>query len=133
MSNESETEYTKSIEIQEKLVIEENRIELTNDLAKSYWGKGIVLDKLGKIKEAIEFYDKAIELWEETLQRGEVQNLPNMAIVLGIRSDTHRKAGNTDSAEKDMQRLYQLLEVTKQHKEIEHLGSYIQTEIDERS
>ncbi len=131
--NQAEKEYDKAIKIYERLVNEENRIELTNDMAMTYWGKGNALNGLGKIKEAIDFYDKAIEFWDETLQRGEVQNLPNMAIVLGIRSDTHRKAGNPDSAEKDMRRLYQLLELTKQHKEIEHLGTYIQAQIDKRS
>ena len=106
--SEAEAEYNKSIEIQESLVKEEKRIELTNDLAMSYWGKGLALKNLGKINEAIKIYGDALTLWEETLLRGEIQNLPNMAIVLGIRFDTHKQAGNDDLAAKDMQRLHQL-------------------------
>jgi tetratricopeptide (TPR) repeat protein len=131
--SEAETDYDKSIKIQEGLVTEENRVELTNDLAKSYWSKGNTVKYLGRIDEAIKFYDKSINLFEQTLQRGEVHNLPNMAIVLGIRFGAYKEAGNADSAEKDMRRLHELLELTKQHKEIEHLGEYIQKEIDKQS
>ncbi len=131
--SEAEAEYNKSIEIQESLVKEEKRIELTNDLAMSYWGKGLALKNLGKINEAIKIYGDALTLWEETLLRGEIQNLPNMAIVLGIRFDTHKQAGNDDLAAKDMQRLHQLLELTRQDTRIEHLGKSIQDEIDKRS
>ena len=99
----------------------------------AYLNKGVSLDSLGKLNEAIEHYGDAINLWEETLQHGEIQNLPNIAIALRNRSNTHRKAGNADLADKDMRRLHELLEFTKQHQEIEHLDEAIQAEIDDRS
>ncbi len=130
--NEAIIEFDKAIQILSDLV-DRGRSEFTNDLALSYINKGNALDSLDKLNEAIEFYDDAINLWEETLQRGEFQNLPNIAMASGNRLITHRKAGNADLAEKDMSRLYELLEFTKQHKEIEHFGEYIQRQIDKRS
>jgi tetratricopeptide (TPR) repeat protein len=130
--NEAIAEYDKAI-LSYKRLVDGGRTELANDLASALMNKGNALDSLGKLKEAIEFYGKAINSWEETLQRGEFHNLPNIAIALGNRLDTHRTAGNTDLAEKDMRRLHELLAFTKQHKEIEHLGDAVQTEIDKRS
>jgi tetratricopeptide (TPR) repeat protein len=130
--NEAIIETEKAIAIRKPLVAS-GRTELTNALAIAYNNKGEILVQLNKLNEAIEFYDTAINLWEETRQRGEVQNLPRLAECLGNRLDTHRTAGNADLAEKDMRRLHELLAFTKQHKETEHLGEAIQTEIDKRS
>ncbi len=130
--NEAIAEYDEVISIRQRLV-DGGRTELENDLALAFLNKGIALVQLDEINEAIKFYGKAINRWEETLQHGEIQNLPNIAIALGNRLNTHKKAGNNDSAEKDMRRLHELLAFTKQHKEIEHLGEYIQTEIDKWS
>ena len=109
------------------------RRELANDLAMTYQNKGVALKSLGKLAEAIVFYSDGIQLWEETLQRGEVQNLPNLALGLGNRFATHRQAGNDDLATRDMQRLHQLLELTRQDTRIEHLGKSIQDQIDKWS
>jgi tetratricopeptide (TPR) repeat protein len=128
-SSEAIVEYDKAISIWKDLV-DNGRTELANDLASAFMNKGVSLASLGKLNEAIAEYDKAIDLREEMLRDRYFHILPNIAKALGNRLDTHRKAGNADSAEKDMRRLHELLEFTKQHKEIEHLGEAIQAEID---
>ena len=130
--NEAIIECEKAIAIQNRLM-EQGRGELANELAKAYLNKGNALQDLGKLKEATEIYGKAILLWEETLLSGEVQNLPHLAGSLGNRLIDLRKIGNYELAAKDMQRLHELLEFTKQHKEIEHLGESIQVVIDRLS
>lgn len=131
--NEAILEHDKGIAIRQVLVEEQGRSELANNLAMAYGNKGNVLWGLGQQSDAIELYGDAINLWEESLQRGEVQNLPEYAICLGNRFGAHSKAGNDDLAAKDMQRLYELLEVTKQDKRIAHLSQAIQAEIDKWS
>ncbi len=127
--DEAISELQKAITIFEPLV-EQGRGESANDLAGAYLSKGNALQRLGKLNEAIEVCVEAIRLLEESLQSSEVHYLPNLAIGLGNRLGLYQKAGNTDLAEKDMRRLHELLEFTKQHKGIEHLGESIQAVID---
>lgn len=130
--DEAIEEYNKSITILKDLV-ENRHDELASQLAMTYLNKGNTLLQLGELKETNETYSEAIKLFEETFQRGEVQNLVKLAAVLGSRIDIHRKTKKLELAEKDMQRLHELLEVTKQREECEHLAQSIQAEIDKRS
>ncbi|MCY7346482.1 MAG: tetratricopeptide repeat protein, partial [Pyrinomonadaceae bacterium] len=74
---EAIAEYDKAIEIRERLVNDENRGELSNELAAAYMNKGVALVSQGALIEAIAEYDRAIAIRERLVNqenRGELAN-----------------------------------------------------------
>ena len=53
--------YDRAIEIRERLVHQEGRWELANDLAMAYMNKAIAVSALGDHRAALALYDRAIE------------------------------------------------------------------------
>ncbi len=89
-SDESIADYNKAIEIYEKLVNEQGRSDLLYGLASVYVNKGVALENLESLEglyEAVEIYNKAIILWENTIRQGKLQDLPNFIKVIANRID----------------------------------------------
>lgn len=72
----------------------------------TYWGKGIVFVRLGKLTEAIDRYNEAIKIWEKCLQRNEHYILPNLFTVLYLRVRVLSEMENWNLIAKDVRRMF---------------------------
>ena len=65
-------------EIGEKCLVEFADIDEKLKMAKTYNNLGLVYWKLGEYQKAIEYYDKALQIWKDKLG----ENHPNTKIVM---------------------------------------------------
>ena len=127
---EAIVEYNKAIEILERLVNELRQDQFANALASAYLNKGNVLSQLDKLSEATEIYGNAICLWEESLQIGNVQNLPNLIKAFRIRTKVFIKLEDWQNVGVDVAKAFDLEKKYKEHLS-EHFRQLIGQEIGE--
>ena len=109
------TEYDAAIKIYERLVNELNQDQFANNLAMAYVNKGNTLSQLDNLSEATEIYGNAISLWEESLQTGNVQNLPNLIKAFRIRTEVFIKLEDWQNVGVDVGRAFDLEKKYKEH------------------
>lgn len=127
--DEEIVEYNKSIRIREELVFEQGRTESAHGLAMAYLNKGVTLDNLGRLDEAIRLHSQAIELWANSISRGEAQNIPKLAEGLRNRGVLLFRTGKLREAEGDMSEISRLFELTQSIPGGERLAEKIMREI----
>ena len=69
--------YDRAIEIRERLVNQEGRRELANNLAGSYQSKAVAVSALGDKRAAVSLYDRAIEIYERLVNQEGRRELAN--------------------------------------------------------
>ena len=84
--------------VYERLVNVQNRQELLNNLAGSYNNKGISLDNLGRLNEAIVEYNKAIEILKNLVGNGRSELLNDLAMVYLNKGVSLDNLGRLDEA-----------------------------------
>ena len=81
----------------------------------AYVNKGNTLSQLDNLSEATEIYGNAISLWEESLQTGNVQNLPNLIKAFRIRTEVFIKLEDWQNVGVDVGRAFDLEKKYKEH------------------
>ena len=74
--------YDRAIEIRERLVHQEGRRELANDLAMAYMNKANAVSALGDNRAAVGLYDRAIEIRERLVHQEGRRELANDLAIL---------------------------------------------------
>ncbi len=72
--------------------------EIENSLAKAHLNLGTAFDALGRCKEAIEHYDRAIVIRQRLVDVGESRYLDDLALTCNNKSNTLKRIGNLRGA-----------------------------------
>ncbi len=97
--------YDRAGAIWERLVEQEGRHELTNELAKNYVNKAIALWKLGDLPGALTLYDRAIALRERlVVLEGRWELTADLAPLFASRAEILQALGQTDRVGDDAER-----------------------------
>ncbi len=128
---EAIAEYNEAIKIRERLVNELNQDQYANDLAEAYMNKGYTVSLLGELSEATKICGTAISLWEESLQTGKIQNLPNLIKTFQIRTEVFIKLEDWQNVGVDVEKAFMFsLPKLKSENFSEHHKWLIRQEID---
>jgi len=103
--------YDKAIKIRERLVHQQGRRELANDLAWCYNNKGNAVRALGDNRAAVALYEKAIEIRERLVhQEGRRELAGDLAWVQLYWADIANKLGQHDQAKRVARQAVETLE-----------------------
>ncbi len=109
--NEAVEENDKAIAMFEKLVNEQGRIDLANNLAGAYMNKGVALVNLGRLNEAVEEYAKAIAMFEKLVnEQGRIDLANNLAKAYVNKGVDLLKLGRLNEAVEEFDKAIAMLE-----------------------